>query len=76
MNYTLPWAPGTPEAEDFKRSLRTLKAWELRENIQALKQRVHGSGTDPDERAMRREFSQKLEFIYDEMDRRGYEYEM
>lgn len=76
MTNTLPWAPGTPEAEDFRRTLRGLRAWELRENIRMLKERVGNSGADPDEGAMRREFNQKLEFIYDEMDRRGYEYEL
>ena len=76
MTYSVPWARGTPEAEDFKRDLRGMKAWELRENIQAMKQRVRSSGSDPDEGAMRREFDMKLELIYDEMDRRGYEYEV
>lgn len=76
MNRPLPWARGTPEAENFKRELKGLKAWELRENIQALKERVRSSRPDPDERSMRQEFSQKLELIYDEMDRRGYDYDL
>jgi hypothetical protein len=76
VNHPLPWSRGTPEAEDFKRTLKALKAWELRENLQALKERLRISGRDPDERSMRREFNQKLELIYDEMDRRGYEYDL
>ena len=74
MNYPLRWVAGTPEAEQFKRDIKGLKAWELRENRQALNERIRSSGSDPDERAMRWEFGQKLQFIEDEMDRRGYEY--
>jgi hypothetical protein len=76
MSYSVPWARGTPEAEAFKRDLKRMQAWELRENIKAMRQRVRSSGSDPDEGAMRREFDLKLELIYDDMDRRGYDYDL
>ena len=73
MNYPLRWVAGTPEAEQFKRELKGLKAWELRDLRRSLNGRARSSGSDPDERNMRWELGQKLQFIDDEMYRRGYD---
>lgn len=72
MNYTDHWVSGTPEAEDFKRTLKGLKAWELKDLRRNLNERHRSEGSDPDERPMRWELRQKVEFVGDEMYRRGY----
>jgi hypothetical protein len=73
MNDQLRWVAGTSEAEGFKRDLKGLKAWELKDLRRNLDERRRSEGSEPGERDMRWELGMKLEFIADEMYRRGYE---
>jgi hypothetical protein len=68
----LKWVKGTPEAEDFCKSIRHLRSGELRALRKDLENRRHEAEIDQNF-ATKWEMGMKIEFILDELYRRGHD---